>query len=218
MPRKVFSDSRVIGLTGAPGAGKSEALRLLASLGVPTLQTDLLGHKILRGKKFKNQLVKIFGKTILGNRGEIDRLKLGAVAFKNHLAQTRLNKLIHPEIRRRVSLWVDDQLNKSYPSLIMAVEVPLIFESGYNLWFDGVLCISSRTVNRLSRLTKRGWSLSEAHRRESLQWPIKKRELHSDWVVRNNGTRKEFRNLLVKWLNKMIGPKTIRNLKHFRKT
>jgi dephospho-CoA kinase len=208
---------RVIGLTGAPGAGKSEALQFLKSIGIPTLQTDRLGHQLLGEKPFRNRLVALFGREILGEGGVVDRGKLGAVAFKNRNSQKRLNALIHPEIRRRVYLWVKELLNRSRPPRLMVVEVPLLFEGGYYRWFDGVLCLSSRTPRRILRLAKRGWSVSEARRREKLQWPTKKREVLSDWVIRNNGSLPELHRLLREWLNSLAGKETSRHSKYFGK-
>lgn len=211
------SGHRVIGLTGAPGAGKSEAIQYLNSLGIPVLQTDRLGHQLLREKLYRDKLVALFGKEILGVKGAIDRSKLGAVVFKERRAQKRLNNLTHPEIRRRVAYWVKKCLTRRSPPRLVVVEVPLIFEGGYYRWFDGVLCLSATAQRRLSRLTKRGWSVSDARQRENLQWPARKRELMSNWVVRNNGTHLELHRQLQKWLDSIDDWALPRHSKYFGK-
>src|SRR5208282_6855200 len=106
--------------------------------------------------------------------GAVDRGRMAAVVFKNRRAQRRLNTLTHPEIRRRVDLWVAKLLKRTRPPRLMVVEVPLIFEGGYYRWFDGVLCLSAKPQRRLLRLAKRGWNAAEARRREKLQWPARK--------------------------------------------
>jgi dephospho-CoA kinase len=186
-------------------------------MGIPTLQTDRLGHQLLREKPFRNRLVALFGREILGEGGVVDRGKLGAVAFKSRRDQKRLNALTHPEIRRRVYLWVKEFLNRSRPPRLVVVEVPLLFEDGYHRWFDGVLCLSAKTPRRILRLTKRGWSVPEARRREKLQWPARNREVLSDWVVRNNGSLPELYRLLREWLNSLTGGENSRHSKYYGK-
>jgi len=100
----------------------------------------------------------------------------------------------------------------------MVVEVPLIFEGGYYRWFDGVLCLSAKPQRRLLRLAKRGWNAAEARRREKLQWPARKREARSDWVVRNNGSLQELHRWLREWLGSIEGGKPSRHSKYFGKT
>lgn len=212
-----FRGCRVIGLTGAPGAGKSEALKYLKTLGVPTLQTDKLGHRLLEEKPFRNRLVALFGRGILDKKGAVDRVRLAGVAFKDRRKQKRLNALTHPEILRRVELWAGNLSRGPRPPRLVVVEIPLIFEGGYYRWFDGVLCLSARTRRRLLRLIRRGWSAPEARRREKLQWPAKKKEAMSDWVVRNNGSFQELRRFLREWLGSLDGGKTSGHPQYFGK-
>jgi dephospho-CoA kinase len=176
-----------------------------------------LGHQLLEEPQFKKKIVALFGREIIGDGGLVDRSRLGAMVFKNRFAQRRLNHLTHPEIRRRVDLWVRKLMKKNHPPRIMVVEVPLIFEGGYHRRFDGVLCLSSKTQKRRLRLAKRGWSASEARLREKLQWPARKRESRSDWVVRNNGSLRDLYRLLREWLSSIAGSKTPRHSKYFGK-
>jgi dephospho-CoA kinase len=126
--------------------------------------------------------------------------------------------MTHPEIRKRVSAWALRVRSRAYPPPLAVVEVPLIFEGGYNQWFNGVLCLSTQRPNRLQRLVKRGWSVAEARRRERLQWPVRKREKYSDWVVRNNSGISSLRRGLVEWLDYLEREKSLeRYQKYFGK-
>ncbi len=217
VPVTPIKNHRIIGLTGSLGAGKSEALQFLESHGIPTLQTDQLGHKLLKEKLFRDRLVSRFGRDILGAGNEVDRVKLGAIVFSDSRQQKRLNAIVHPEIRRRVNLWVKKLLKRTNPPPLMVVEVPLIFEGGYHRSFDGVLCISAKTKRRHRFLTKRGWTISEARRREKLQWPNKRKEAFSDWVVRNNGSLESLQKALRVWLTTMDVNGNSRQIKYFGK-
>src|SRR5579872_7040374 len=120
-----------IGLTGGIGAGKSLVLDILHKKGIPVLQTDQLGHRLLTERKFSKVLIKEFGKGIQDGRGRIDRQKLGKRVFQSARSRERLNRLVHPEIRRRVAQWVEKEGKKRKRPDMVVVEVPLLFERGF---------------------------------------------------------------------------------------
>jgi len=192
-----------IGLTGGIGSGKSLVLDILKAKGMPILQTDILGHRLLLDKRFLKPLLACFGKGILAKGGHIDRKKLGRLVFKDPRKKNQLNQLMHPKIRKMVANWVKDQSRKARPPVFVVVEVPLLFEKGFYRWFDRSLCVSSPLGLRRKRLLKRGWSLSEIRRREKSQWPQRKKDQKADWVIFNQGTPKELKYAVDQWLDKI---------------
>ena len=189
-----------IGLTGGIGSGKSLVLELLRREGVPVLQTDHLGHQLLGEKTFSSSVARKFGKGVLDAQGTIDRKKLGRIVFRQPALRLELNRLLHPEIRRRVKQWVDAQGRKTRPAPLVVVEVPLLFEYGFNRFFDGVLCVSAPVVLRRKRLLKRGWTLGDIRRREGSQWTQARKSREADWVIFNQGSRKELKYAVQHWL------------------
>src|SRR5258708_28121523 len=89
-----------IGLTGGMGSGKSQVLKFLKEKGVPVVQTDLLGHQLLRDKKFLGPLLKLFGEDVLGENGMIDRGRMADQVFAHPRKRIRVNQLLHPAIRK----------------------------------------------------------------------------------------------------------------------
>ncbi|HVZ79665.1 MAG TPA: dephospho-CoA kinase [bacterium] len=188
-----------IGLTGGPGAGKSLALRFLARKGVPTLQTDHLGHELLRDKGFSGRLSRRLGKEILDVRGHADRGKLGELVFKDPRKRVLLNRMIHPMIRRKVAQWVLAQ--RRAKAGLVVVEVPLLFERGFYKYFDGCLSVSAPSALRRKRLRARGWDRSEVRRREGTQWSQSRKDRKADWVLRNDRSPAELRKKVDLWLS-----------------
>ena len=195
-----------IGLTGSPGAGKSLVLRFLAQKGVPTLQTDHLGHGLLRDKVFSEKLARLFGRAILDPRGRVDRRKLGSLVFRDPEKRDLLNRTIHPRIREAVAAWV--RRKAGTPKGLVVVEVPLLFERGFYRFFDGNLSVSAPAVSRRKRLARRGWDAAEVKEREEAQWPQTRKDRMADWVLRNDGTPDETRRKVSHWLSFVkSGPK-----------
>lgn len=190
-----------IGLTGGIGAGKSLVLKILEREGVPVLQTDSLGHRLLEEKKFSSSLFRIFGKSILDGEGKIDRQKLGEKVFQDPGGREKLNEIMHPEIRKRVAKWIEGQARRSLPFGLVVVEVPLLFERGFNRAFDGVLCVSAPLETRRKRLLKRGWDPVEIRKRERAQWSQTRKNKKADWIISNRRGTKELKAAVGRWLD-----------------
>jgi len=191
-----------IGLTGGIGAGKSLVLDILRDKGIPVLQTDHLGHQLLAEREFLRSIVRHFGKDILGSGGKIDRQKLGREVFQDPSQRKKLNRLLHPEILRRVAKWARRESGKSPQPRLVVVEIPLLFESGSDRLFDGVLCVSVSLNVRRKRLLKKGLNLGEIKSREKAQWSQGRKNQAADWVIFNRGNRKELKYAVDRWLKK----------------
>ncbi|MFC1929231.1 dephospho-CoA kinase, partial [Chloroflexota bacterium] len=75
--------TRVIGLTGGIGSGKSTVSQCLAELGAVILDADKVGHKILKSDtELWRKIVAAFGTRILTPSGDVDRKKLGEIVFR----------------------------------------------------------------------------------------------------------------------------------------
>jgi dephospho-CoA kinase len=192
----------VIGLTGGMGSGKSLVLRILRDKAIPVLQTDKIGHELLRDHKIIKRIVRKYGKEILDGSDRIDRKALAKVAFRSLQGQKHINKILHPLISRSIEKWVLKQSKKRKPKIILVVEVPLLFEAGYDRLFDRTLCLSSPKGMRTKRLLKLGWTREEIKQRENLQWPQNKKNQRADWVIFNTGSPGELSYTIQRWLRK----------------
>ena len=190
-----------IGLTGGIGSGKSLVLKLLAKRGVPVLQTDIIGHQLLRKRSFARELTSKFGKSILNGKGQVDRPQLARIVFSDPRKRNTLNGLSHPLVRQEVARWIQSQEKKGRSMVV--VEVPLLFERGYFRSFDRVLSVSAPRLVRQKRLLKRGWNSKEILRREKFQWSQNRKNKAADWVIFNQGTQKDLKYAVDQWLLKI---------------
>ncbi len=193
-----------IGLTGGIGSGKSLVLGFLAERGFPVLQTDKIGHRLLRRRDLKRKLSLLFGRSILGQGGAIDRARLARDVFSDPVKRKKLERLLHPAIRREVSRWVRMEGGKPSRPALAVVEVPLLFEGGYHRWFDGTVCVSSSRSSRRERLRRRGWSLAEIRKRERSQWSQARKNRAADWVIFNPGSLKGLKYAVDRWLRLVL--------------
>src|SRR5207248_1448727 len=128
-----------IGLTGGLATGKTHVAAVLARLGCRVLSADELGHQVLlpQGEAY-HDVVRKFGRQILGPDGLIDRRLLAADVFASPERLQELNALVHPHVIHRQEMWLAE-LSKADPDAIAVVEAAILIETGSYRRFDKLI-------------------------------------------------------------------------------
>lgn len=173
-------------LTGGIATGKSSCLRRFAALGVPTIDADLLARDaVAPGSPGFAAIVQRFGPAVLRPDGTLDRAALGTVVFADAAARAELEAIIHPEIYRRINVWL---ANQPHGTPVAIADIPLLFETGHEHDFDVVIVAACDADEQLRRLVNRDGLTHEAARaRLSAQWPIDEKVRRADYVIRTDG-------------------------------
>ena len=194
--------SKMIGLTGGIGSGKSTAAAVMASLGGVVIDADRIAHEIyLPGTDGHAAVLELFGDGVLAADGSIDRQLLGQVVFNDRSKLDQLNGLIHPLVRGEVAGRLADA-HRDYPQSVVVVEAALMTETGWTggageLW--AVLADPELVVGRL--VAGRGMTVDEVTLRVAAQTDNDARRAVADRVIENNGTVDELeRAVEVAWL------------------
>ena len=170
-----------VGLTGAIGSGKSEALRALARLGAATLSTDEVAHEALADPEVLRQLVERWGPEV-ETAGTVNRQAVGEVVFNDRDELRWLESITHPKVGEKVVAW-RESLGADVE--LAVVEVPLLFEAGMDAFFDGVLVVAAGD-RRSGWLEARGDAGVEG--RSGRQLSESEKAERATWVVDNDGT------------------------------
>jgi dephospho-CoA kinase len=180
-----WKDKYVIGLTGNIAMGKSLVRRMLEHLGAYTLDADGLAHQIMAPNAPAYQpIVEMFGKFIVQHDGQIDRTRLGAIAFAHADALRELEKITHPIIRTEI----DAQISRAQHAVVVVEAIKLIEGDLYNM-VDAVWVVDATPENQQRRLMeKRKLSQVEAQRRIRIQNPQGDKLAKADVVIQNNGS------------------------------
>ena len=177
----------VIGLTGSIGTGKSEAARQLEALGASVIDADEVGHEAYTpNTEAWRQVVAVFGDEILGEGGEIDRRKLGAIVFSDAAQLAKLNQIMHPRMARMVADKIE--VLRSQGVGVAVVGAALLFEAGWDSLVEEVWVTDSPDQTVIERLKKRnGLTEEEARKRISSQMGRAERLEKSDIIIDNSG-------------------------------
>jgi dephospho-CoA kinase len=174
-----------IGLTGAVAAGKSEALAAFGRLGAETLSSDQVVHDLLASPDVAAKLAERWGpEAALG--GEVDRARVGEIAFERPEELAWLESELHPLVGERVAAW-----RSALPAgaLLAIVEVPLLFETGMEAAFDATVAVVAADEVRAQRAGQRG--TEQLAERDARQLPQGEKAARATHVLANDGTREE---------------------------
>jgi len=176
-----------IGLTGGIGSGKSTVAALLATRGVPIIDTDEIARRLTEpGQAAFDEIVRSFGQDILETSRRIDRNRLRERVFENTGERQRLEAILHPRIRELVREKLED-LHAPYCILV----VPLLIESGFIDFVDRVLVVDASEGAQIQRTAVRS-GLTEPETRKIMAAQVSRaqRLQKADDVIDNNGDRK----------------------------
>lgn len=175
-PKPVF-----IGLSGAISSGKSEALAALGRLGAATLSTDAVTHELLDEPATLERLVKRWGPEV-GPGGRVDRARVGEIVFADPDELEWLESVLHPLVGERVVAWREELAGTAD---LAVVEVPLLFESGMEPFFDATLVVVAGDERRERWAGERGTAALEG--RSARQLTEAEKAARATFVVANNG-------------------------------
>ena len=157
-----WSGKYVIGLTGNIATGKSVVRKMLEHLGAYTIDADALSHRAMaKGAPAYQPIVDYFGKWILTEDGEVDRLKLGTLVFGVPDALKALEAIIHPFVSDAVDLLV-----RRSGQDVVVIEAIKLLEGDLGKKCDSIWVTDAPETLQVSRLMqKRGLSEEDARRR-----------------------------------------------------
>jgi dephospho-CoA kinase len=192
---------KVIGVTGGIASGKSNVLSVIKNLGYKVIDTDIIAQELQqKNMPIYNAIKETFGSEYFTLDGELDRKKLGSLIFHNEEAKNKLNSISHPLIHEVVL----DEIGKS--NGIIFIDVPLLYESGFDSLCDKVLCVYLNRETQIKRLMERdNIDLEYAKSKINSQMDLNKKKEMADYVIDSKGSFGETRCQVLKILEEIKG-------------
>lgn len=198
---------KIIGLTGGIACGKSTVSRALRAHGAAIIDADALAHELSQpGQAIFNAYVERFGRGIVTAGGTLDRAAIAARVFADPAVRTEVDAITHPLIRATA----EERLRaaRAAEKRAAVLDVPLLFEAGWDALADEVWVVALPAEEQLARLLARDKSMSEgeARARISAQMPLTEKCARADIVIDNSGTVEETRECIEQlWRERIIG-------------
>jgi dephospho-CoA kinase len=198
--------SKIIGLTGGIGSGKSIVAKIFANMGVPVFDADATAKHIMNSnEEIKEKLIATFGADVYTSTNEIDtkgkfietdnnvygtaskrfvlnKAYLSKIVFSDPYQLALLNSIVHPITIQAAMDWAN---NQTTPYVIK--EAALFFESGSSHGAHKIIGVSAPKSLRIHRVMKRDQcSKEEVEKRMLNQIDESLKMKLCDWVIVND--------------------------------
>lgn len=173
--------TKIIGLTGGIGSGKTTIGKFFESKGIPVYVADERGRKITESPEVLSRIRALFGDDVFdGHR--LDRKKVSEIVFNNADALQKLNKIIHPAVRNDFAKWIGQHSDRPF----VVRESAILFESGSYEDCDYIVTVTAPIAERIARVVARdNASEQSVIDRMQNQMSDAERISKSDFVIEN---------------------------------
>ncbi|ADW18616.1 dephospho-CoA kinase [Desulfobulbus propionicus DSM 2032] len=175
----------LLGITGGIGSGKSCVSRLLASYCLaPLIDVDQCCRHLLDiDQPGWLALRAAFGNAFLRPSGELDRVALRERLFSEPQFRQQVDGLLHPLARAAMHRAV-----ASHRHALILVEVPLLYEAGWDNEMQAVLVVYARRGVQCCRIMQRdGVSRHKAAQAVAAQMDLREKAKRADYCIDNSG-------------------------------
>lgn len=167
-------------ITGGIGSGKSTVAGIIRWRGYAIFSCDEIYKELLCRKEFLNKIANEFD-GVIKDDGALDKVKLSKIVFEDETALEKLNSITHPAIMEEV-------FKRSNGLKISFTEVPLLFENGFERYFDGVLVILRNLNDRIASVSQRDKiDAKTVNLRIKSQFNYDNCDFAKYYVIQNNG-------------------------------
>ena len=175
-----------IAIVGDIGSGKSHVAK---QFGYPVFNADAEVVKLYRkNRKCYNKLKKKLPNNITAFPVKKKQLSEAVVDKPNNIK--KINKIIHPEIRKKINSFIQKNKRKKF----VILDIPLFLENKMNKKNDIIIFISANKKDIGKRLKRRNKASQKILKKlKKFQLPLEVKKKKSNFIIKNN-----FRNNSVK--------------------
>lgn len=177
------SASKIIGLTGGIGSGKTTVAQYIEDCGFPVYYSDDRAKTIVNDNEtVKNKIKELLGTDSYDENGIYNRKFVAGKVFNDEELLLQLNGIIHPAVRLDFEEWVRKQTK-----YLVFKETALLFELKLNLQCYKSLLVTAEDNIRLKRVMDRdSKTYREVETVMNNQMPEKDKIKLADYVIYNN--------------------------------
>ena len=181
---------KVFGITGGVGAGKSEVLTYLGqNYDATVIQADEAGYLVmLPGGECYGEIVKLFGRQITTETGELDRKRIAEIVFQDEEKLKALNAIVHPAVAKAQRKF----LMRHRARDVVILDIPLLFEKGGWRKVGAIAVVSAPAWMQTKRVMRRpGMTRAKLKAIRRLQVPDRVKRARADFVIETGRPKSE---------------------------
>ena len=171
--------TKIIGLTGGIGSGKTTIANQFRQANIPVYIADDEARKIMQSAEITEAIKNVFGDTVFENE-KLNREELAKIVFNNPEKLEKLNKIVHPAVKKHFEQWLLQHAAAPY----VIYEAAILFESGSYKNCDLIITVTAPVESRIQRVIERDKTTRElVLKRINAQWTDEQRISKSDFII-----------------------------------
>ena len=188
----------LVAVTGGIGSGKSTVIKIIKELGFVVFSADEVYKTLLENSEFFNGMLNSVGVKFNGDKKQSLK-EVSAIVFSNKEALKALNEYTHPKIMRKML-----ELNKGQGGVVFN-EVPLLFEGGYESFYNEVIIILRDRQKRVESVSIRdNLTKEEIENRIKNQFDYENNKIFKHTVIYNDSSILELEQKVKAVVNEII--------------
>lgn len=186
------ADIYKIAICGLPASGKSTALHYFSEHTPYIINSDAITHAILESSEGRAFIKKLCGK-------ELCRTALSHLVFSDEKKLKTLESFIQPKVIQIIKEKAAKALNNN--ASLFVVEIPLIFEIGFDAWFDHIIAVVATEEDSLQWWMDKGFTKNEYYRRINKFLPIDTYKDKLSLIIHNLNDKQSMKEIILQWVN-----------------
>ncbi len=171
-----------VGITGGIASGKSLLAKIIEEIGFPVFYSDRVSRKLVNESEgLRQSVIELLGSESYSD-GKMNNAYVAKIIFNNPQILEKLNRIIHPEVRKTFLDWCTKQTAD-----IVFNEAAILFETGAYANFDATILVTAPLEIRINRAIIRDKSNREdILKRIEQQWTDEKKIPLASFVLVND--------------------------------
>ena len=142
--------TKIVGLTGGIGSGKTSVAEMFKSFGVPVYNADEEAKILMQNSEaIKHELIDLLGESCFTD-GQLNRSYIASQVFADKRLLQKINAIVHPKVAAHFQEWFS---NQNAPYIIK--EVAILFETKSQHLFDFIITVTAPIETRIQRVMDR---------------------------------------------------------------
>ncbi len=190
----------IIAITGSIGCGKTFLAKIIRKLGYVVYDADKWVKYLYYRPEFLNVIKQNFPK-VFDDDGSFNKRKLRNLVFNDNTELKRLEKIIHPFLRRKLLNVIH---KNAKTERVFFFDAALLFEMKWNIYCQAVILADVDKNIQKQRVMKRdNISAEDFEKIVSLQMDNEHKKMFTDVIINTNKPENLLKSELIKVIKEL---------------
>jgi len=167
-----------LGIVGEIGSGKTYVSKVFKHYGYNVFDADKVVHNIYKKNEFINQKISRIFKL---KSKRVNLKDLANVIIKNPSKLSKLNGIIHPEVKKNLLYFI----RKNKKEKLIVLDIPLLLETNFKYFADIVVFVDTADKILSKFRNKRKINIKLINVLKKYHFNKEKKKVLSDFIIKN---------------------------------